>query len=88
MTPGLTTLMVSPGRHSELAARLSRKADLEGHALGHAEQPRLGGGVVGLTDVADLADNGATLMIRPLPRSSMWRNAACDMKKAPERLTR
>jgi hypothetical protein len=28
-----------------------------------------------------------TLMIRPVPRSSMWASAACDRKKAPDRLT-
>src|SRR6478609_5690513 len=28
-----------------------------------------------------------TLMMRPLPRSTMWRNAAWERKKAPERLT-
>src|SRR6185503_4186330 len=28
-----------------------------------------------------------TLMIRPLPRSTMWPSTACDKKNAPERLT-
>src|SRR5436309_2281629 len=33
--------------------------DLEGEAFGEAEQSRFGGGVVGLADVAGLADHGA-----------------------------